>query len=65
MKTGVMDAVQQSLHSAVGRISIMTGVVLTQVWKILHADGFYHLQRVHQLLLEDHAPHVQCCDLLQ
>lgn len=62
----VLDAVQWSPRSSVHSISMMT-VTLTQVWRILHIDGIclYRLERVQHLLLEDHAPHVQCCEWLQ
>jgi hypothetical protein len=45
----------------------MTGVAQTQVWRILHHNGFYpcHIQRVQLLLLGDHANYVWFCELLQ
>jgi hypothetical protein len=46
---------------------MMTVVTLTQVWRIFHTDGYYpyHLQRVRNFLLDDHASRVQCFEWLQ
>jgi hypothetical protein len=56
----VLAAVQWS------RISRMTGVAQTQVWRILHSDGFYpyHRHRKH-LVMWDHADNVWFCEWLQ
>jgi hypothetical protein len=66
-EAGVLDTVQRNPQSGVRRMSMMTGVALAQVWRILHTDGFYphHLQRIQHLLLEGHTPCVHCFEWLQ
>lgn len=63
----VLNAVERSPSTSIRRISRMTGVRQTQVWRILHHDGLYpyHTQRVQHLLPDDSAHRVRYCQWLQ
>jgi hypothetical protein len=62
----VLAVVQINSNRSICRIS-RTGVAQTQVWRILHHDGFYpyYLQSVQYPLPRDHAKCVLFCEWLQ
>lgn len=44
----IPGAIQQIFYASVCSISMETGVKHSQVWRVLHIDGFYlyHIQKV-------------------
>jgi hypothetical protein len=63
----VLAARQRSPSTNICRMSRVTGVAETQVWKILYRDDSYpyHLQLVHHLLSGDEGKRVRFCEWLQ
>lgn len=63
----VFAVVHRSPTTSMRYISSVTIVAQTQVWRILHHDGFYlyHLQCVYNLLPEYYVNRFQFCEWLQ